>query len=280
MPASWRIDLMSESNTSTPISGTSLADIEKAQPAAEQFLDKHQIKLIALILLLIVAALAYVVQRELEQGKEETAGALLVSKSEAMDLEGIVKNYQGTAAAGSSKILLAEKQWQDGKEDDAIATLTALADSAEAHPARPSGLASLAAKLLKQGKTADAEKFLTEITEDTNAGYLAAYAWITLGDIAVKKGDLEAAEKAYATVEKDYSENFQAVQEAITRRLLMKATSPVEIAAPTPALDSKIIDTYKDATETGEIKNVFDALKATGQDVPIIPLPKENGSNE
>jgi predicted negative regulator of RcsB-dependent stress response len=271
---------MSESNTSTPISGTSLADIEKAQPAVEQFLDKHQIKLIALILLLIVAALAYVVQRELEQGKEETAGALLVSKSEAADLEGIVKNYQGTAAAGSSKILLAEKQWQDGKEDDAIATLTALADSAEAHPARPSGLASLAAKLLKQGKTADAEKFLTEITEDTNAGYLAAYAWITLGDIAVKKGDLEAAEKAYSTVEKDYSENFQAAQEAITRRLLMKATSPVEIAAPTPPLDSKIIDTYKDATETGEIKNVFDALKATGQDVPIIPLPKENGGNE
>ncbi|MES2983484.1 MAG: tetratricopeptide repeat protein [Verrucomicrobiota bacterium] len=262
---------MSEPTTSTPISGTSLADIEKAQPAAEQFLDKHQMKLVALVVLLILVALVYVVQRELKQGEEKTAGALLVSKTETADLEGIAKNFEGTAAAGSSKILLAEKQWEADKKDEAIATLRGFVDSAEAHPARASALASLAAKLLTQGKTSDAEKILTELTEDSDAGYLAAYAWITLGDIAVEKDDLEAAEKAYAKVEKDYSENIQAVQDAAVRRLQMNAKSPVEIAAPIQPLDTKIIGTDGNPTGDPQIKNIDDALKATGQEVPIIP---------
>lgn len=274
---------MSEPITSTPISGTSLADIEKAQPAVEQFLDKHQMKLVALVLLLIVVALVYVVQRELKQGKEETAGALLVSKSETADLEGIAKNYEGTAAVGSSKILLAEKQWEEGKKDEAVATLRGFVDSAEAHPARASALASLAAKLLTQGKTSDAEKIFTELTEDTDASYLAAYAWISLGDIAVEKGDLKAAENAYAMVEKDYSENIQAVQDAAARRLQMNAKSPVEIAAPIQPLETKIIGADGNPTGDAQINNIGDALKAAGQDVPIIPtipLPEGNGPGQ
>jgi predicted negative regulator of RcsB-dependent stress response len=270
---------MSEPTTSTPISGTSLADIEKAQPAVDQFFDKHQVKLIALVLLLIAVAVVLLVQREIKRSHEETAGALLVSKTESADLEGIIKNYEGTAAAGSSKILLAEQQWKDGKEDDAIATLRGLVDSAEVHPARASALASLAAKLLKQEKTSDAEQLFTELTEDGDASHLAAYAWISLGDIAVKKGDLDAAEKAYTTVEKDFTESVL-VQDAVSRRLLMKAASPVEVAAPIELPDTKIIDAEGNAESNVEIKNIQDALRAAGQDVPIIPLPEGNGGGE
>ncbi len=251
---------MSEPTTSTPISGTSLADIEKAQPAVEQFLDNHQMKLVALALLLILAALVYVVQDKLKQGQEETAGALLVSKTATADLEGIANDFEGTAAAGSSKILLAEKQWEEGKKDEAIATLRGFIDSAEAHPARASAIGSLAAKLQKQGKTSDAEKLFTELTEDTDAGYLAAYAWITLGDIAVKKGDLAAAEKAYSTVEKDFSKTTHA-QDATKRRLLMKAESPVAVAAPVKPLDTKITDGEGAPATDIEIQDMLDTLK-------------------
>ncbi len=271
---------MSELNTSTPISGTSLADIEKAQPVAERFIDKHQLKLVAIVSLLIIAALAFVAQKEIKQNEEKTAGALLVSKSETEDLEGIVKNFEGTAATGSAKILLAEQQWKEGKQDDAIATLRRFVDSAEVQPAHASALASLASKLLIQGKTSDAEKLFTEITEDAGAQYLAAYAWISLGDIAAKKGDLEAAEKAYSTVEKDYSDNFQATQEAMNRRLLLEAVSPVEIAAPIQPLDTKIIDAEANPSDKVEINNMLDALKAAGQETPTNPLPEGNGSGK
>lgn len=271
-----RTDLMTEPNTSTPISGTALADIEKAQPAVEQFIDKHQVKLIALVLLLIAAALVYLVQREIEKSKEETAGALLVSKTEIADLEGISKDFENTAAAGSSKILLAEKQWGDGKQDDAITTLREFVDTAKTHPARASALASLAAKLHAQGKTEDAKKVYTELTEDPGAEYLAAYAWISLGDIAVKNGDLTAAEQAYGMIEKDYSSDIQAVQDARNRLLLMKAAAPTEVAAPIEPLNPKIIDGDGAPSPEGQINNIMDALKAAGQETPPILVPEEN----
>jgi tetratricopeptide (TPR) repeat protein len=271
---------MSEPTTSTPIAGTSLADIENAQPAVERFVDKHQMKLVALVLLLIIAVLAYVVQREIGQNKEKAAGALLVSKTETADLEGVFKNFDGTAAAGSAKILFAEKQWSEGKKDDAIQTLRGIVESAPAHPARASALASLASKLRSQGETAEAEKFFTELTEDAEAHYLAAYAWISLGDLAAAKGDVEAAEKAYATVEKDYSDDIQATQDAVTRRLLLKASSPVEIAAPTKPLDTKIIDAEGNPSDEVKIKNMVDPLKAAGQETPPSPPPAEKGAGQ
>jgi predicted negative regulator of RcsB-dependent stress response len=257
----WRIDLMSETSTSTPISGTPLDELTQ-RSTSEEFLAKHQVKLIALASLLIVLALGLLVQREIKKSKEEAAGALLVSSKEASDLEDITADFAETTAAGSAKLLLADKQWQDGKQDDAVATLRGLIDSAEAHPARANAQASLAAKLLQQGKTADAEALYKELTEDSSAGYLAAYAWITLGDMAVKKGDLEAAEKAYTTVEKDFSKSSYS-QEAITRRLLMKAQKPVEIAAPIEPLNPKIINSEGGGNKL-EINNMLDALKAGG----------------
>lgn len=254
---------MSQSPTSTPLSGTPLDELTEGA-ANQQFIEKHQVKLIALASLLIISALVYLVLREMKQSKEETAGALLVSASEASDLENITGNFADTAAAGSAKLLLADKQWEDGKQDDAIATLRSLIDSKEAHPARANAQASLASKLLLQGKVPDAEAIYTDITEDSAAGYLAAYAWLALGDIAVKKGDLEAAGKAYGIVEKDFSGTYYS-QDATKRRLLMNAQKPVEIAAPVQPLDPKITNGEGLPTGDVQIQNMLDGLKANSQ---------------
>jgi predicted negative regulator of RcsB-dependent stress response len=253
---------MSETSTSNPISGTPLDELTQ-RSASEEFISKHQVKLIALASLLIVVALGILIQREIKKSEEEAAGALLVSSKETSDFEDITADFAETAAAGSAKLLLADKQWQDGKQDDAVATLRGLIDSAEAHPARVNAQASLAAKLLQQGKTEDAKALYTELTEDSSAVYLAAYAWITLGDMAVKKGDLEAAEKAYTTVEKDFSKTSYS-QDAIARRLLMKAQKPIEVAAPIEPLDPKIIKPDGGPEDKVEINNMLDALKAGG----------------
>jgi predicted negative regulator of RcsB-dependent stress response len=247
---------MSESKQATPISGTPLTDILNAQSGFDQFLDKHQLKLFALALLAAVAAVVLVVVRGIEDGNQKTAGGILSSKADVEGLQALVKDYPETNAANSSKILLAQSQWDDGKQDEAIATLRGLVESGLEHPAVNSARASLAAKLLAKGKAEETEKILAELAEDKNAEYLAAYALLTLGDMALAKGDLAAAEKAYNRVEKDYS-GTSYVDQAVSRRLLMKAESPSVVMAPVVLPDTKIT---KD-DEKIEIQSLEDALK-------------------
>lgn len=270
-----RNDLMSQSTSSTPITGTSIDELTQAQPAFEQFLDKHNKKLIVLGLLLIILGLGYMLNQNIKQDKEEAAGAILASNSDAYELKKIAEDFPGTAAAASSKILLAEQEWQDGKQDDAITSLREIIDAAEPHPARPTAIASLASKLLSQGKTDEAESLFKELTVDQDAAYLAAYAWIALGDIAVKKGNLEAAESAYTKVEKNFA-NSSLAGDATTRRLLSKAASPVEVDAPVDLLDPKIINPEENTDSGSKIDSLSDALKAASEGSIPFPTPEEN----
>ncbi|MEY3394778.1 MAG: hypothetical protein RL346_1014 [Verrucomicrobiota bacterium] len=254
---------MSQSKPATPLSGTPLNEILDESSAFDQFMSKHQVKLAALVLLAVVAALSMVVIRGIEDGKEKEAGAMLARQTDAESLKRLIKEFPGTAAASSSKILLAQSLWDDGKQDESIAALKALTDSGLEHPAVSSARASLAAKWLAQGKREDAEKILRSLTEDKAAGYLAAYAWLTLGDMALAKGDLAAAEKAYQTVERDFS-GTSYVGEAMSRRMMMKAENPTVVAAPIGPLDTKIIS----GDEKIENRRIEDALNP--------PAPQES----
>lgn len=275
---------MSEPNTAAPLSGTPLGEISQAPPAFEMFLDKHQVKLIGLALILIVVAVISVIMRGIEQSKEEAAGALLVSAEDTTELQEIVNNYEGTAAAFSSKLLLAEQQWEDGNQEDSIATLRAFTEAEKDHPARANAQASLAAKLFSQGKLDEAEEILTDITQDPAADYLAPYAWICLGDIAQEKGDLDAAEKAYATVEQEFSGSTY-VQAAVSRRLVMHAKSPAEVTVPIEVPDVKFTDgEAEDApAQPVEMKDLIDALKPEVSENPLdslLPAEKSDKDSE
>jgi predicted negative regulator of RcsB-dependent stress response len=221
---------MSEDNKLATSSGVPLGEISQAPPALEVFLDKHQMKLIALAAVLAILAVVYVVYKGIAEGGEKSAGALLAKAEDISDLQGVVKNHEGTAAANSAKVLLAEKQWEDGQQDDAVVTLRAFVDGGSGHPALPNAKASLASKLLAQGKQDEAAAMFRELTDDPNARFLAPYAWISLGDIAAAKGDNDAAAKAYGMVEMDFpGSSFS--RDAAQRALLLRAKSPVEVAA-------------------------------------------------
>ena len=232
---------MTEENTLAASSGNPLGEISQAPPAFEAFLDRHQMKLIVLAVVLTILAAAYVVFEGLKDSAEKSAGNLLVSSDGISDLQSITKNHQGTAAAFSAKILLAEKQWEDGQQDDAIETLRAFVDADRSHPGRASAQASLAAKLRIQGKVDEAEEMFRDLTEDTEARFLAPYAWISLGDIELEKGNTDAAAKAYEAVERDFPGSSYA-QEAMNRRLLLKAAAPLEISAPISVPEVRLID--------------------------------------
>jgi predicted negative regulator of RcsB-dependent stress response len=265
---------MSEENTLSSASGGPLGEISQAPPALEVFLDRHQMKLIVLAVLLALFAIAYVVYEGIETSKQDSAGAQLVKAENISELQQVVNNNAGTAAADSAKILLAEKQWEDGQQDDAIETLETFVGGDAAHPARPSALASLATKLLSQGKADEAEEMFNEITADPDASYIAPYAWISLGDIQLAKGDKDAAAKAYETVEREYFDSPFS-QQAMQRRLLLKAAPPVEVAAPITVPDVNLTgEADGTAPETGRTDDLIDAIKggiANPDSNPLLP---------
>jgi len=265
---------MSEENTLSSASGGPLGEISQAPPALEVFLDRHQMKLVVIAVLLALFAIAYVVYEGVETSKQESAGAMLAKADDISELQEVVKNNAGTAASDSAKVLLAEKQWEDGQQDDAIETLEVFVGGDAGHPARPSALASLAAKLFSQGKTAEAEELFNEIAGDPEASYIAPYAWISLGDIHLTKGDKDAAAKAYETVEREYPDSPFS-QEAMQRRLLLKAASPAEVAATISVPDVSLSgEGDGTAPESGQTDDLIDAIKggvANPDSNPLLP---------
>lgn len=226
-----RYQFMSDSPIPTDTTISPLGEISQAPPALEAFLDKHQSKLIIIAVILALATVAYVIVDGVRKSGEETAGAILSEISEKRDLQSLVENHEGTAAAMSAKLLLAEKQWQDGQQDDAISTLNGFMEKETTHPALPTAKASLATKYLAQGKVDQASSIFQELADE--ATFLAPYALISLGDLKARNGDIDAATKFYETIKTDFAKS-PFTSDAAKRLLLLKAKPPVEIDEPVP----------------------------------------------
>lgn len=266
---------MADDKSLTNPGGVPLGEISQEPPALEMFLDRHQMTLIALAVILALGAVGYVIFDGIKQSAEEAAGGLLAQGEELSELQKVVEEYKGTAAAASAKILVAEKQWDDGQQDDAIASLKALVDSDSDSPAKASAKASLGSKLLSQGKTDEAKGVFEAITENPDAVYIAPYAWISLGDIALANGDTEAAESAYSKIGDDFPGSPFA-QVATTRLLVMKAEAPEVVAAKivVPETnfggDEEVIVPEGDAT----MDDLIDAVNGLGggaDENPLLP---------
>jgi predicted negative regulator of RcsB-dependent stress response len=260
---------MSEKDISKELTGTPLGEISQAPPAFEMFLDRHQSKVIVLAILLIIGAAVYVVMKGVKEGAETEAGELVAAAEDIADYQAILTNHEGTAAAYSAKVLLADLQWEDGQEDDAVATLRKFLEEKSEHPAKAAAKVSLASKLRLQGKLDEASMIYKELTEDASAGYLAPYAWICLGDIAVGKDDIAAAEAAYGRVEKDYAKS-PFLQTAMQRKQILTAVLPVEVAPVIAVPDGKIIE--DEGTGSGGEGSLLDILK---QDEGILFEPEK-----
>jgi hypothetical protein len=243
---------------------TPLAEISHGPSRFEQFLDENQKLLLALTVLLILGAAAWIIYSGVERSQEKTAGAALTKAVGAAELEKIVTDHAGTRAAGSAMLLLAEIQWGEGKKDAAIATLKDFTTKETKHPAHPNGLASLGAKLMAQGNAAEASSLFQQIISDPQARYLAPYAHLSLGDLAQSGGDLDKAATHFERVKKDFPES-RFVDAANQRIESLRAKAPLEVEPPpAPVPDAK------PATP------VSDAMPAAGQpavEEPANPAP-------
>jgi predicted negative regulator of RcsB-dependent stress response len=246
-----------------------LAEISQGPNAFEAFLDRNQKGIAVVAVLLALGAVGLVVQRGLETNRQEDAGAALVKAEDLASLQAVVDGHKDTHAAASAMVLLANSQWNAGKQDEAIGTLRKFISETPDHAAVHTAKASLGAKLMAQGKSGDASKVFDELVSDTAAAYIAPFALVSLGDIAKAEGDLTKAESSYEKVKNDFPDsNFS---ETATRRLgLLKAKQPVEIAPP-PAPPTP-------PAPTGSTSEILDKLKSSlppGVTVTPSPAPPE-----
>jgi predicted negative regulator of RcsB-dependent stress response len=246
-----------------------LAEISQGPNAFEEFLDRNQKNLVVLALLLTIAAAGLVVYRGIAKSSEETAGAALNKAEDITSLQALIDQNGKTAAAGSAMVLLGNKQWTEGQQDAAIATLQKFIAENSSHPALPTAQASLAAKLMVQGKTSDATKLFEELSGNPSASFIAPFALISLGDIAKAGGDLTKAEASYTKAKTDFPDS--SFSEVAGRRLaILEAKPPVEIEAP-PAPETPTSPTGDNA----EIPSLSPIPGAPAIEFPAETLPPE-----
>lgn len=226
----------------SPDSPRPLGEISQAPAKFDQFLDRNQKSLVVFAMLLAVGAAGLVVYRGIQQGNEESAGQALHGADDLPSLQAILREHPGSTAAGSARVLLADKQWEEGQQDAAIETLRSFLSTNPKHAARHTARASLGSKLFSQGKNAEAREVFDDMVQDGGSRFLAPYALISLGDIARAEGDSAAAEAYYQQANTDYpGSSFNQV--ASSRLTVARAQPPVEIdppPAPEPEIESRI----------------------------------------
>ncbi|MDP3849752.1 MAG: tetratricopeptide repeat protein [Luteolibacter sp.] len=256
----------------SPESPVPLAEISHGPGAFEQFLDNNQKNLIILTVLLVIGAAALVVYRGIEKSRQETAGAALNKAADLAALQAVTQEHADTRAALSATVLLADRQWSEGQQDAAIATLQGLIDSNPAHPVLPGARASLGAKLMAQGKSADATTVFQAIVDDPEARFIAPFALISLGDIAKVAGDLDKADLFYNRVKKDFADSSFS-ETANLRIIALKAKPPVEVdppPAPVPPAETPAPEAPAPGQESSpEIRSE----STTTPESPVTPEP-------
>jgi predicted negative regulator of RcsB-dependent stress response len=211
-----------------------LGEISQGPSAFEQFLDRNQKNLVILCIAITLGVAGFLIYQGIATSHERSAGAMLCQADDLTSLQSLVKEYPATAAAGSAKIALAERQWQENQQPAAIDTLKAFIADNPKHPALPTAKASLGAKLKFLGKTAEATSLFQELADDPDNSYLAPYALISLGDLAQAAGQAEQAETFYQKAKSAVPGN--AFSTTADQRLAnLKVKLPVEVDPPPPA---------------------------------------------
>lgn len=208
-----------------------LAEISHGPSAFEAFLDRNQKNLIVLGIVLAAAAAGWIVYSGIKEGAEKSAGAALSKAESLQDLQDLLKSQPDSVAAGSARLLVAEKQWEAGDQDAAIETLRECVAGSAGHPSGPTARASLASRLMQQGKNEEAAGLFRDLADAPDAKFIAPYALISLGDLAKADGKLDEAEQFYKRVQDGFAESPMAtLADQHLRMLRFKA--PLEIEAP------------------------------------------------
>ncbi|QQL44435.1 tetratricopeptide repeat protein [Sulfuriroseicoccus oceanibius] len=231
----------------TPI-GSSLDEIAARKPAG----DQHSRRLITGTIIALVFGIGISVIFVIKNQKAKAAAEAFGSASTNEELQAVVDNHPGSAAAGSALIALAANLAEDGKPAEAISTLDTFIADFQTHALVPQALISKATIQAAQNETDAAIATLDTFDANHGTSALAPLASLTRGDILKGAGKLEEAKAVYDLIPSD---SLIAGQRDERLRFL-NFTPPVEVEpAPEPV--------EEEATPAVEATPAFEAAPAT-----------------
>jgi len=168
-----------------------------ALPAWEQYLEKNFKKLLYLFITVVVVLSAYGATRYFSHAAAVKAGEAFAAAKTVEDLDVVITNHKGTAAAGNALLQKADLLWEQNKKTTSVEMLREFVKSHSGHPLMPQALLGLATKLESLGQRGDAKPVFEQLVTQFGKSELAALAELRLGDIAWAEGKEDEAKKIY-----------------------------------------------------------------------------------
>jgi len=201
-------------------------------------IDRHRTKILAAIALGAVAFCGILVAGQLKKQKHIDASEAFTTaatKGDIAALDAILIEYPGSIPAGNALLSKAELQVDQGKSQDAKATLERFVAEFDSHPRHAQGLFALANLSHVAGDGASAKTFYEKTIAAQPDGELTPLARIRLGDLALESGDSKLADQLYQESFTLHPGNpfFDFAQEKLA---LLKVGNPPQVDRPAPKL--------------------------------------------
>ncbi|MEQ1860876.1 MAG: tetratricopeptide repeat protein [Chthoniobacteraceae bacterium] len=200
----------------------------------------HKTKIIALVALLVVGLAGYSIYMLNERHARESAQNAFAGAKTADDFRRVAAEHPGQIAAANAQLKLAAMLRDEGKLDEANATLRAFVEKYPAHPLLAGAWLSLAQNAEAAGKNDEALTGFQKVTTTFPGSFTAPLALIGQARIQKAKGQTDQAKRTYEQILAQYQNTpFQMEAVRALSELNKPEAPPVapapKAAAPAPA---------------------------------------------
>jgi predicted negative regulator of RcsB-dependent stress response len=197
------------------------------------FWDRHKKEVIAVLIIALLAAIAWGGYRLYSDRRDDAASAMLTSAKTAADYQKVIAQYPGTPAGAAAYLFLADQQRKENKFSEANTTLQSFVEKYPKHQLRGTARMAIASNLESLGKNDEALAAYQRLAADDPQGFTAPVALISQVRLLKAKNQNEEAQRVCETILTKYRESLVAGE--ATRQLKILRPPVEAIPSPTPA---------------------------------------------
>ena len=196
------------------------------------FLERFRKEIIAVLIVALLAGIAFTGYRYYSDRRAAAASALLANAKTAQEYQQVIDRYPNSPAAADAYLLRAEAQRSEKKFAEANTTLQAFIDKFPQHEFVSAARMAMAANLESIGKSDEALAAYQQIATTYPNSYNAPLALLSQLYILKGKNKSDEARRICETILTQYRTSFWAGEAMQELRLLKPSSTPVPVATP------------------------------------------------
>lgn len=248
-------------------------------------IEKNRLIIIGATVGIIAVLLLIIVGKQLGNQRHLKAGLLFTEAATARDigkLDEVANSYRGSISGGNALITKADIQIDQGKPQDAIATLNQFAEEYRQHPRYAQSHFMLANLYHKSGDLDKAGEQYQKVLEIQPDGEFSPISRIRLGDLAMAREDEDAALQNYRESYTIHPGNpFVSLAESRIRQ--MKVGNPPVVDRPEPPKpaeeETAVSEESEPAAEAKPDEEVKPAAEPEAKNEDASPTPATEGGD-